>query len=92
MSDSDYLTWLTGGSTPVIRSDWDVYLVEDNLIYAKDQCGPGDVEPEFFLHVDPVDVNNLPRHRKQYGFDDFDFDFKEPPSRRRSLRSAAGAA
>ena len=62
MSDSDYLTWLTGGSTPVIRSDWDVYLVEDSLIYAKNQCGPGDVEPEFFLHVDPVDMNDLPSH------------------------------
>ena len=76
MSDSDYLTWLTGGSTPIIRSDWDVYLVEDSLIYAKDQCSLEDDEPTFFVHMDPVDVNDLPSHRKQYGFDGFNFDFR----------------
>ena len=76
MSDSDYLTWLTGGSTPIIRSDWDVYLVGDSLIYAKDECSPEDAEPEFFVHLDPVDRNDLPGHRKQYGFDGFNFDFR----------------
>ena len=30
MPRSDYLRWLTGGSKPIIRSDWDVYLVEDS--------------------------------------------------------------
>ena len=53
MSESDYLTWLTGGSTPIIRSDWDVYLVEDSLVYAKDQCSLEDDEPTFFVHMDP---------------------------------------
>ena len=76
MSDSDYLTWLTGGSTPIIRSDWDVYLVEDRLIYAKDQCSLEDDEPTFFVHLAPVDMNDLPSHRKQYGFDGFNFDFR----------------
>ncbi len=61
---------------PVIRSDWDVYLVEDSLIYVRDPCSPEDVEPEFFLHVDPVDVNDLPSHRKQRGFDGFNFVFR----------------
>ncbi len=76
MSDSDYLTWLTGGSTPITRSDWDVYLVEDSLIYAKDQCSLEDAEPTFFVHLDPVDVSDLPSHRKQYGFGGFNFDFR----------------
>ena len=76
MPDSDYPAWLTGGRTPVIRSDWDVYLVEDSLIYVRDQCGPEVVEPEFFLHVDPVDMNDLPSHRKQHGFDGFNFVFR----------------
>ena len=61
---------------PVIRSDWDVYLVEDSLIYVRDPCSPEDVEPEFFLHVDPVDMNDLPSHRKQHGFDGFNFVFR----------------
>ena len=52
-----------------------MYLVEDSLIYAKDQCSPEDTEPLFFLHLDPVDRNDLPDHRKQYGFDNLDFAF-----------------
>ena len=76
MSDSDYLIGLTGGDLPVIRSDWDVYLVGDSLIYTKDQCSPEDTEPLFFLHLDPVDRNDLPDHRKQYGFDNLDFAFE----------------
>ena len=32
MSAGDYLIRLTGGSPSVIRSDWDVYLVEDSLV------------------------------------------------------------
>ena len=62
---------------PVIRSDWDVYLVEDSLIYVRDPCSPEDVEPEFFLHVDPVDINDLPSHRKRHGFDGFNFFFRD---------------
>ena len=76
MWDSDYLTWLTGGSTPIIRSDWDIYLVGNSLIYVKEQCGPEDAEPTFFLHLDPVETNDLPIHRKQYGFDNLDFAFR----------------
>ncbi len=73
---SDYLIRLTGGNPPVIRSDWDVYLIENSLIYAKEQCTPEDTEPTFFLHLDPVDVNDLPSHRKQHGFDNLDFAFR----------------
>ena len=75
LSVSDYLIRLTGGSSPVIRSDWDVYLAGNSLTYKKEQCTPEDAEPTFFLHLDPVDVNDLPSHRKQYGFDNLDFDF-----------------
>ena len=73
MSASDWASGPLGGGRPIIRSDWDVYLVEDSLIYAKDQCSPEDVEPEFFLHMYPVDVNDLPSHRQQYGFDGLNF-------------------
>ena len=53
-----------------------MYLVEDSLIYAKDQCSPEDTEPTFFVHLDAVDVNDLPSHRKQHGFDGFHFYFR----------------
>ena len=77
MPVDDYMARLVGkNSPPIIRSDWDVYLVEDSLIYAKDQCSLEDAEPTFFVHLDPVDVNDLPSHRKQHGFDGFHFDFR----------------
>ena len=47
------------------------------VIYAKDQCTPEDTEPTFFLHLDPVEMNNLPIHRKLYGFDNLDFAFRD---------------
>ena len=68
---------LLGDSPPAIRSDWDVYLIENSLIYKKEQCAPKDVEPSFFLHLGPVDMNDLPRRRKQYGFDNLDFAFRD---------------
>ncbi len=73
MPASDWLAGLTGGGPPVIRSDWDVYLVEDSLIYIKEKCGPEDTQPKFFLHLDPVDERDLPIRRWIYGFDNLDF-------------------
>ena len=78
MTVGDYVARLVGDRPPVIRSDWDVYLVENSLIYVKkDPCSPQDAEPTFFLHLDPVDMNDLPDYRKQYGFDNLDFSFDE---------------
>ena len=77
MPADDYLARLVGDRAPVIRSDWDVYLVEDRLIYAKDQCSLEDAEPMFFLHLDSVDMNDLPSRRKQHGFDNLDFAFRD---------------
>ena len=71
----DHLARLLGDSPPAIRSDWDVYLVENSLIYKKEQCTPEDAEPAFFLRLYPVDMNDLPSHRKQHGFDNLDFNF-----------------
>ena len=75
MAASDYIASLVGDHQPAIRSDFDVYLVENRLIYVKQQCEPDDVDAMFFLHLYPVDVNDLPGHRKQYGFDNLDFHF-----------------
>ena len=71
----DYWTERFGDYQPAIRSDWDVYLVGNNLIYKKEQCILEDTEPTFFLHLDPVDMNDLPNYRKRYGFDNLDFAF-----------------
>ena len=75
MTVGDYAARLVGDRSPVIRSGWDVYLIENRLIYVKEQCGPEDVDARFFLHLYPVDANGLPSARRQHGFDNHDFDF-----------------
>ena len=60
---------------PVIRSDFDVYLMRNQLVYLKEPCDPADTEPRFFLHVTPADANDLSRIREPHGFDNLDFDF-----------------
>ena len=67
--------------TPSIRSTFDVHLSEDMLIYVKEPCGAEDVQETFFVHVVPADENNLPDHRKQYGFSGFDFRFNDGGNR-----------
>ena len=55
----DRLARLLGDSPSAIRSDWDVYLIENSLIYAKkDPCSPRDTEPTFFLHLGVCAVEN----------------------------------
>ena len=60
---------------PAIRSDFDVHIGDDTLFYVKEPCARADTEAWFFLHLSPVDVNDLPDHRRQYGFDNLDFRF-----------------
>ena len=63
---------------PVVRSNFDVYLIEDRLIYFKEPCTPADIKPKFFLHIIPADPHDLPGYRKPHGFDNLDFDFGWP--------------
>ena len=60
---------------PVIHSIFDVHRYENQLLYVKEPCAGTDTEAPFFLHVDPVDGNDLPADRRRHGFDNLDFDF-----------------
>ncbi len=62
---------------PVIRSDFDVYLGGNRLVYVREPCARADTEATFFLHLIPADVNDLPGQRRQYGFDNRDFHFDD---------------
>ncbi len=75
MVPREYAASLVGGRQPSIRSDFDLYLIENRLVYVKEQCGPDDVDSKFFLHLDPLDGDDLPEHRQQHGYDNLDFDF-----------------
>ena len=62
---------------PVARDVFDIYLGEGRLIFVKDPCARADTEATFFLHLVPANGADLPGQRKQYGFDNLDFDFEE---------------
>ena len=60
---------------PIIRSDFDVYIIGDRLIYAKAQCGEADVETPFFASIFPAYADSLPAGSRQRGYDAIDFEF-----------------
>ena len=62
---------------PLVRSNFDLHLIDNTLHYVKDTCRPDDIQARFFLHIMPHDTNDLPQHRQQYGFDNLNFAFYE---------------
>lgn len=60
---------------PLARSAFALHLVDRTLAYVRDPCSDVDVGRDFFLHVTPVDADDLPRGRGEYGFDNLDFPF-----------------
>ena len=62
---------------PLIRSRFDVHLIGNGLMYAKDACREDDISEGFFLAIFPVDKNDLPDNRRQHGFDNLDFHFEQ---------------
>ena len=62
---------------PVARSDFDVYLRDDDLVYLKENCPPGDADARFFLHIFPADSADLPADGREHGFENLDFQFAD---------------
>ena len=61
----------------LVRSNFDVYLDGDVLRYVQNPCSLENLKAPFFLHVIPVDVEDLPDHRRRYEFDNLDFSFRQ---------------
>ena len=59
---------------PIIRTDFDVYLHENELIYVKDPCRLTSGK-RVFLHLIPEDVNDLIGPTRDKGFDETSFRF-----------------
>ena len=55
---------------PVARGDFDVHLIDSTVYYLKEPCGRADDVARLFLHVYPIDANDLPDSRKR---EDFEF-------------------
>ena len=72
---------LVGGRPPAIRADsahqrgFDVYVVEDSLVYVKAACEQADAETSFFLHLVPAG-DDFDDGREAHGFNSLDFMLK----------------
>ena len=66
---------------PVARNHFDLYLQDGRLLFIKEPCTPSDADAGFFVHVHPADGGDLPRERKEHGFDNLDFRFDERGAR-----------
>ena len=70
-----------GALAPIRRANFDIFYndeyndEEPMLGYAKTDCVPSDTEARFFLHVIPANTNDLPFSRRQYEFDNLDFNW-----------------
>ena len=54
---------------PAARSVFDIHLADGALVYVKEPCAPSDADLDFFLHLFPERIGDLPEDRKQHGFD-----------------------
>ena len=73
--------WIDDGEsalgTPVSQSVFNIYLSDHFLYYTKDTCSQKDFKHRFFLHTVPENLDDLPENRRQFGFDNHDFDFQD---------------
>ena len=59
---------------PLASSTFDVHHDGDGLVYVREGCTEEDTGAPFFLHVVPVDPEDLPADRVRHGFDNLDFE------------------
>ncbi len=60
---------------PVVSSVFNIFLIGNTLFYVKEPCEFADVDAKMILHIIPSNKEDLPEHRKNYSFDNLDFDF-----------------
>ena len=62
---------------PVAREEFDVYLIDSTVYYLKEPCDRADDAGHLFLHVYPIDKDDLPGSRKPEGFQIIEFELVE---------------
>ena len=75
----------TADAEPAARGKFDLYRQGRNLIYRRENCAADDTAARFFLHIVPVDAQDLPAERRPHGFDSRDFDFARYGGRRNGI-------
>ena len=66
---------------PVVRDYFDLYVLDNRLLYFRETCAAADTAAAFFLHIVPEDVADLPADRQAAGFAHAGFAFDQQGSR-----------
>ena len=73
-----YESLLTGErGEPFARSFFDLYLDENGLTFLRAPCAEEEAAERFFLHLYAADREDLPEDRREFGFENRDFDFAD---------------
>ena len=70
-----WLDSVVSSGEPIVQSVYDLYLVDDAMVYVKEPCVDLDIASKFFLHVFPERADDLPAGRRDVGFNNLDFNF-----------------
>ena len=77
---ADFTRWyesaLADAAGPLIRENFNVYMRQNAILLGKQDCAQEDFESRFILHIFPSDPEDLPLIRREYGFDNLDFQFE----------------
>ena len=60
---------------PAADSIFALYLQDNQLLYLRETCNAADTAANFFLHILPADISDLPAERQAAGFANLDFAF-----------------
>ena len=60
---------------PAVRNYFDLYWQDNRLLYLRETCTAADTAANFFLHIIPENVADLPADRRDAGFAQSGFDF-----------------
>ena len=60
---------------PVIRSEWEIRIMDNSLVYFKEPCKPADTYGQFKGRVHPRDPSDLSVIQRTRGFEFFGFSF-----------------
>ena len=58
----------------------EVYREDRALVYVRESCETPDLIPRFLLHITPHNNKDLPDERKSYGFENWNFNFRDKAS------------
>ena len=61
--------------SPAASSFWDMFVMEDSIVYYRENCILLDAVYPFYLHVYPISTEDIPEATREYGFESLDFRF-----------------